>query len=160
MAQALHYLLCQYTQTRIISLALSGIPEASILLRRIPVDRDLLTEQHMLPAITISPTGRELLPAGTKEDTDVDFPVLVTIIAANNQDYTLSEPELKWREQIIDGFLDRQVVDPAFDGLCTLDTCQVEPYDILDATLWHESNLAVGGVLLRFYARKARAGTQ
>lgn len=146
---SVHYAILGAVQTRIQALALSGIASGQVYKRKLPTDRGVT-----LPCVLVTLGGdAETIEPGSYETTEVGYPVLVTTVAAGNQAFTLSDDELQWRQSIIDEFLDKPLA-----GVTEADVydCRVEPRSVIDVGLWHEQNLSVSAVLLRFLASKTR----
>lgn len=136
-------------QARIQGLMLDGLDAANIVVGKAPSDLNLT-----LPAIQITPTGREAIDAaeGTNRRDDVGYPVLVTIFAADNQDQTANLNQyLTWRQQIARAFRNQRL-----PGVSEIVTATVEPDPVVDSAAWFERNLFVSSLLIRFLSREPR----
>lgn len=100
-AQSIHERLIQAVKARLLLLTFSGLSSASIVDRMIAVD--LKEHRPALPAILIGIVGKESFTSGgTNRRDEVDYPVGVMILAADNVNMQTNRPTyLKWREQII-----------------------------------------------------------
>ncbi len=150
-ALSLHKRIVDQTTNRIQLLGLTNIPTANVVSCRLPTDR--VSTLPGLPGVLVSPFGQETLPPGSTETTDVGYPVAVTFVAAANQNFSVQDVELLWREAVIDAFIDQPL-----EGVPEVYDCQVEPLPIIDMGLFREQNLAVGGFVLRFFGTRVRVG--
>lgn len=116
-------------QARIQGMALSGIVNGSIVIQKEPWERAFGSDrigQYALPGIIICPFGKEqMLPTeGTNVRDDVGYPILVSILASNNQDLSTNNQPLylKWREQIARAFRNQRL-----PGILEIYRVAVEP---------------------------------
>jgi len=136
-------------QSRIQTLALSGIANQSVVVRKVPDDKNITK-----PAVVIAPLGRETLdPAdGTNNRDDVGYPILVALLDGDNQNPTSNhDRNLLWREKIRRAFHNQRL--PGVDAIIT---AFVEPLPVTDAAAWFERNTFVTAMLLRFISREPR----
>lgn len=146
-ADAVHYNIMDAAQDVIQALSLTDIG-TNVVLRKLPTDRDLT-----LPAVIVSHgTETETQLPGTNLADDWGYPVLVSIVSNGNQDYTLSEQELEWREKVRNAFNNKRL-----SAVGTTFRCVVEPRAIVDLGLWKEQNLNVSTLLVRVYSREVRS---
>ena len=131
------------------TLALSGVANQSVVVRKVPDDKNITK-----PAVVIAPLGRETLdPAdGTNNRDDVGYPVLVALLDGDNQNPTSNHGRnLLWREKIRRAFHNQRL--PGVDAIITT---FVEPLPVTDAAAWFERNTFVTAMLLRFISREPR----
>ena len=149
------FTLTEFTQTQIQALGLqlpdaSPLPDAQVYLRRLVVDRDIV-----LPCIQVAPGDREEELDGSTEDLEVRFPVAVAFIVAVNQDYTLVDVDLPWREAIMDAFADQTPVKITLPDANVSDL-QIEPLAVTDMDAWRNQNLVMGGMLFNYRVNRIR----
>lgn len=153
--QAVLYRCLTGVQALVQSLALSGVANGSIVVRKLPIDRfSAAGEGLSLPAIVIAPWGTETMRAadGTNERDDVGYPVAVTIFAADQQHLTQDlDTYTKWREQIA-----RTLRQNTLSGVSEIYTCQIEPGPIVDLAAWVQKTLFVSGLVARYTSREVR----
>lgn len=156
--ESLHARCLTAVQARIRSLTLSGLPSDNVVVRKLPVDRNLAASGAIgLPAIVLSPRRAEMPPTtGTNSRDDVHYDVLVAIFDRDNQEPTLQlnlDRHLLWREQIARAFRNQRLT-----GVAEVINAQVEPAEgLLDDAWKHE--LMASALLLRFTSRETRGFT-
>lgn len=132
-------------------LALQGLPDDRVYVRKFPTDRGV-----SLPCVLVCLGGAEDLdPVGDLEGTEVGYPVLVAHVFASDQDLTLDDTELQWRQGILDAFLDLPRLEVTS---AEVTDCRIDTHPAIDLTLFRESNLDAGGFLLKFDTRRQRPG--
>lgn len=153
-SDSIHYLLLQAIQARIIAVNLTDVG-SNVLIRKIPTERGQDVGTLTYPAVIVSPLGTEQLPGGTNARDDIGYPVLVSILATNNQDLTSNNLNkfLLWREQISKAFRgDQQLVT---GGDWNAHRTKVEPGPILSpSAVWN--NLYQCSLTVRCEARQTR----
>lgn len=144
-------------RSRIVTLALSGIADASILVRKVNTFRGIGVQEASpviaFPAIVIAPATSELTPstAGTNERDDIGYPVLVGIVDADEQTLTDNHNRnLLWRQQIRQAFINQRL-----PGVTEVNECKIEPRDITKFSDW-VSGKYVSLFVLRFTSRETR----
>jgi hypothetical protein len=142
-------------QSRIRSLSLSGVADASVICRKLPLERAFRDDETIaLPCILVTPQRETMDPvAGSNVHDDVGYGVLVTLVAADNQEPTLADgldAHLLRRQRIAQAFRNQRL-----PGVDTVIGCRVEPADVVHASAWM-ANLLVCGLLLRFTSREPR----
>lgn len=153
-SDSIHFLLLQAIQARIIAVNLADVG-SNVLIRKIPTERGHDSETYPYPAVIVSPLGTEQLPGGTNVRDDIGYPVLVSILAKNNQD--LSETNLNkfllWRELIAKAFRgDQQLVT---GGDWNAHRTKVEPGPVISpSAVWN--NLFQCSLTIRCEARQTR----
>jgi hypothetical protein len=153
--ESLHTRCLSAAQARIRSLALDGISNENVVIRKVPVDRYLATSGGPgLPAIVLSPRRTAMPPTdGTNSLDDVHYDVLVAIFDRDNQEPTLAlnlDRHLLWREQIARAFRNQRLT-----GVPQVINAHVEPADGLLEDAWkHE--LMTSALLVRFTSRETR----
>jgi len=149
---SVHYDCMTAVKSGIEALALAGLSEASILVRKVPIDWDFRTGPR-LPGVLIAPLGSETVApnAGTNARDDVGYPVAVAILDADNADATANhERYLAWRQSIL-----RKFRHQPLGAVAGVYTCLVEPDAITvpEAFLKHHF---VSAFVLRFISREER----
>jgi hypothetical protein len=143
------------TRARIQGLALPGITGTHVVIQKVASDRDLGAGQAQeFPAILISPVGGEQIPAvdSTNLRDEVVYPVLVTILAADNQNQIANFPlYLQLREAIARAFRNQ-----ALPGVDEVYQCEVISRDIVSAEAFFRHNLFLSALVLQFRAREPR----
>lgn len=159
MADAIHFSALQGVQAVIQGLDLTGLPEASplpderVYLRKLPAEwRGLI-----LPCVVVSLVPLpELNPGTLTQSEDYGYPCLVTVIVPNNQDLTLVEAELKWRERVKQAFQRKRPAALVTElGTAFLFTTW-EPSPVLDLDLFKQANLFVSAAVVRVNTREVR----
>jgi hypothetical protein len=142
-------------QTGIQSLDLRGLLSASVVVQELPWARDFLgaNPKHALPGVIVSPWGSEQMDAsqGTNLKDDVEYPVCISIVAANDQRLTAHLGRyLLWRQCMSRAFRNQPL-----SGVDEVLTCLVEPGQVVlpDAFL---RGLYHSALLLRFVSRESR----
>jgi hypothetical protein len=151
--ESTHYQILEAVQSRIIAVNLDEVG-ANVLIRKIPTERGNDDSTYAYPVIMVSPMGTEQLRGGTNRRDDVGYPVLVSILAKNNQD--LSETNLNkfllWRERLSAAFRGDQQLQ--LTGIQVHKT-NVEPGPVLSPTaVWN--NQFQCSLTIRCEARQAR----
>lgn len=137
---------------------LTGIAAASVVERKVPSARDFGTATGYLayPGILICPApSAETLEIRDNARDRWGFPVLITIIAKDDQALTTNEDTyFFWRQKIIETYITDgySIADPATD----FNLCQVEPGPLIDWNRWQQDGVFVTWFILRFFTHKAR----
>lgn len=135
-------------QTQIVALSLTGIT-SNVYIKWLP--RQLDTTTDVVPAVIISPAP---MPESTKQDltaTDkIGYPVLITILDKQNQDYddNIARDTL-WRETIRKEFQYQPL--PINEVL----TCDLEMKPQINTAAF-EKNMYMSQMVLRFLSREQR----
>ncbi|MBX7073591.1 MAG: hypothetical protein K1X71_10625 [Pirellulales bacterium] len=154
-ADALLYRCLLATQARIVALALPGLGAASVLVQKLASDRDLgAGRATALPAIVVSPAGREQMPraGGTNWRDETIYPVQVTLLVADHQQQTpYLAQTLGWRERIARAFRHQPLVgvDEVFD-------CELLPQEIVASEVFVRHGVWASALVLGFCAREPR----
>lgn len=164
--QAYLYQIFTGVQARIQALSLEDIADTSIVIRKLPLDRNLVTlpqaksifHSVTLPAIMITPSVEQFnLREGTNLREDIRYSVLITIVDVDNQEPTLIAdlPKyLKWREQIR-----RALVNQYLPGITNGAMCdQYVPQELPSLQAWKMNYWAMAQ-LARFKSRETRGLT-
>lgn len=153
-AGSVHYQCLVAAQARIRGLELPGIADDSVLTRKLPLDRQIGPDfKPKLPCVLLTPMGVEQMNprAGTNVRDDVGYPVLCSILSADNQKLELTDDrELKWRERIARAFRNQRL-----PGVSEVYTTVVEPTSIIVPDGWLK-NVWAQGLILRFISREVR----
>lgn len=153
--ESLHARCMSAVQARIRTLLLSGLPSESVVIRKLPLERNLGGAGGVgLPAIVLSPRRTDMPPTtGTNGLDDVHYDVLVAIFDRDNQEPTLRlnlDRHLLWRQYIARSFRNQRL-----SGVPEVINAEVEPAEGLLEEAWkHE--LLVSALLLRFTSRETR----
>lgn len=88
------------------------------------------------------------------EDTVLEVPIGLAVVFASNQDASVNNDELYWLQQILPQFLDfpdslRTGMEEGVEGASVWD-CRVQLAPPVNPGDWHDQNLDVGGMVLRF----------
>jgi hypothetical protein len=149
----IHRECCLGVQDVLRNLNLAGMPDDKIVLRRVPIDRDLTP-----PYIIICPgPGSETLEEGTNAAEDWGYPVTIAIGQAANQDLSVQDEGDggEYRELCIFA-LHHQRPTLLTDRLSVpLKRVTVEPGSVLDTELFKE-NMDVGWFDVRVVVRRVR----
>jgi hypothetical protein len=151
---SVHYRALLAAQARIQSLSLEGISSAHIIVRKLATDKDIgsgLAVEY--PAIVLAQLGIENQPpgGGTNLRDDVEYPVLIAILAADNRDLVANQGRyLKWREQINRAFRNQRLT-----GVPEVYTVRVQPGPIVSpSSFWQ--NIYHSSIVLRCVSRESR----
>lgn len=137
-------------------LNLSGLSADNVLARKVPVDRSLTSTGSTLPAIVVCAYGTETESADAAMGALTDsfgYPISVVIHEASNQVYTADDTALTWREQIVDAFHKRRLLQAAVRGVYKV---TVEFGAIIDLNAWQTLNMALSFLTLRAYMHRER----
>lgn len=156
-ALAVHYQCLVATQARIQGLSLSGIANGSILVQKVPVAPSDLwgasPKTYQFPGILITPLGSERMAAdeGTNVRDDVGYPVVVSILDADNRHATANHARnLLWRQKIARAFRNQRL-----PGVSEIIRAVIEPGPVIDIAKWGE-NYFHSALTIRFTSREVR----
>lgn len=159
---SIHYRCCLAVQTRIRAAALTGVDFDSVVVQKLPLGRAFLPRdggptplppELSLPGIIVSPVGSETRDAmgHTNAQDNNGYPVMVTILAADNQELDLTGRELRWREQITRAFNKQRLPGVREVLMIRIETSPViVPESWINSSLWHSS------LIIRCEARENR----
>jgi hypothetical protein len=139
------------------------LDNGSVYIRKVPSMAGL-SPTIPYPNIQICLQGREELPppasvsAFSFETQTVGYNVLVLFLFQSNALYTLNNDELYWRQQIIDTFLDRADTYRNLLTSAALFDIQIDTMPALDPTEFHEANVDVGAMVLKWTVTRAQPG--
>jgi hypothetical protein len=153
--ESLHTRCLAAVQARICALALLGLPNNNVVVRKLPFDRRLGSADGLgLPAAVVSPRRSTMPPTtGTTGLDDVDYDVIVTILDRDNQEPSLAENldrHLLWRQQIARAFRNQRL-----PGVPEVIHAAVELEDGPAEDAW-KHQLMVSALRLRFTSREPR----
>lgn len=138
---------------RIRQLGLAGIASQSIVQRKVPWSREFVGGELTLPAIVVSPEGAESQPLGTGTNLrdDVGYGVLITLLAADNEQLSgsLKRP-LEWREAIARAFRHQRLPE-----VSEIIRCTVEPRAMIGSEAY-QSGWLQSSLVLRLVSRERR----
>lgn len=139
------------------ALDLAGVPRANIVIcHSAAVEIARLPAQRM-PAVVIAPFGAETITAASNARDDVEYPVLVAIVASlkidaeeptDKQRLNLDQ-RLTWRETVRKAFTNQRL--DASRGF----TMSLQPLAIVDAAAFNR-DLFVSGFILKIRNRESR----
>lgn len=136
-------------QSEIQGLDLTGIDDANVVVMKVPTARKGALPGF--PGVVIAPFGQKRELAGTNEQDDISYPVLVAYIATNGEDPTANlDRALTWHQQIEKHFINQRLT-----GVSSVLTCTYDPRDVFDPAKFFDGYDA-GGVILRFVSRESR----
>jgi hypothetical protein len=150
-AASIQYRCIQAVHDEIQGLDLDGLASTHVHNRKLPS-----AERLDYPAVICSlPPGEgEQMVGGLNASEDVGYPVAVTIIAAENRDWSLDTDGDRcclWREKIILHFHNKRL-----PGVSEVYHCKVEPRQTIDTEAFMDRNLLVSVLVVRCIARQAR----
>ena len=115
----------------IVAIGLTGILDASIRIRKIPVEEPAWS----FPYVMVYPISSETMnpDAGTNQSDDIGYPIGVTMVAADNMDPsdTNLAKYLKWREDIARTFRNQRI-----SGVAESIRSWIEPGLIREPPAW------------------------
>ncbi len=142
------------TQTAIRNIGLTDVADASVVVKKLPLERVKTTDGLEWPVVLITPWKSTLAPAaGDNVNDDVVYGVLVTLLDADNQESTLEANLGKytlWLQQIRKRFNHKLL-----SGVSTVYDCTVEPAQTVLPAAWKQ-NLWASALLLKFTSRENR----
>lgn len=149
---SLYHRLLWAVHDRIATLDLRGLPRDGVLVRKLPIARELTSGRRVWPAIIVSPSGLSARhEGGTNRRDDVVYPVRLTLLAADNEDPTSNlDRYLQWREWLARAFRHQRL--PGADEVLT---CEVEARDAVSATA-HDRGVFHWALDLHFLVREPR----
>lgn len=155
-------------QTSIVNRGLQGISSSSVLVQKVPRARaqDLPDGATSFPCIVIAPWGaEELLDFGTSRD-DVVYPIVVGIVANDQQKDQSKNRGLYfgWRESLRKLFINQPLpnqVTATVNGTSYASgmlayQVKIQPLDIIDRESWQSFGNYVSGMVLKCYSREVR----
>ena len=150
--QSVHYRCATAIQALIQSLGLTSIDSANIIVRKLDSDRGVDDGTYSLPMIVVSTIGLEQNQPATNERDDVGYPVMVTILAADNQDLSTNHDKyLRWREQIARAFRNQNL-----SAVPEIYTARIEPGPIVSPTAFWDRNTFHSALVVRCMSREVR----
>jgi hypothetical protein len=151
---SVHYACCTAAQAKIRSLSLTSIDNSDVIIRKLDSDRGADDGTYDYPMIVISSFGVETLPktGGTNARDEVIYPVVVTILAADNQDLSTNQNKyLLWRQKISRAFRNQNLTDVA-----EIYTVTVQPGPITSPQAFWERNLYHSSLIIKCHSREIR----
>lgn len=152
---AVHYRCLTAIQSRIQSLTLTGLSSSSVIIRKLSVDRDNTGDGGSIsyPMIVISQVGIETVSPrrGSNVRDDVEYPVPINILAADNQDLVTNQARyLLWRQTIRRAFSDQVLA-----GVSEVYRTVAEPGPIISPSRFWQ-NMYHSSLIIRCVSREAR----
>lgn len=156
--ESVHYQCMTAVQARIRALSLTGIVNASVVVKKLPHSKIWQASDGIaLPAVIITPQREQMPPrAGVTAKDDIGYGVLVTIVDSDNQERTLAANHNKylvWRQKIAKAFRNQRL-----SGVSEIIIGVIEPGDPVVPTAWL-AQLFASALLLRFTSREGRGLT-
>jgi len=153
-SDAVQYRCLSAVHSTIQGLGLDGIANASIVLRKLPSDREQDSDGRIpSPAVVVSLAPfPETNLGGTNARDDWGFPVYVAICKASNQSLTVDEAVLDWRQTIRKAFHWKRL-----SGVSEVMYCLWEPQAVINLEHFFERNLDVSSAIIRCVTREARS---
>lgn len=150
---AIHFACLTAVQARLRLCDLDGIDNEDIVIRKLPSDRGTSFEVNGESTIIISPPGVEGQSdsAGTNLRDDIEYPVIVTILRADNQDLESDlNLGLLWREKINQAFRQQRL-----PGVPSVYKVRIQPGPVTDqAAFWN--NRYHSSFIIRPVSREGR----
>jgi hypothetical protein len=140
---SVHDRILRAAQAKLQSLELPGINNNSIRVRKLPIERDFVSQDKLyeLPALLLSPMGQESMGVATNVRDDVAYPVVISLFT--NQEFQKVqdlegqiEPFLKTREKIARVFRNQRLmgVDEVWNA--TVEPAAIVSPDVFQRGLW------------------------
>ena len=151
MADSTYKTILDAVQSEIRGLTLTGIASTSVVVHKMPADREKTLPA--LPGIVIAPVSRKAIPstAGTTLKDEITYPVLVAALQVGNQDQAANMDRfMNWMELITSHFIHQRLT-----GASTVCTTTIDPQDAFDSVAW-DKNIDASGMLLKFLSRETR----
>ena len=150
--ESVHYRCATAIQARIQSLGLSGIDPANVIVRKLSSDRGADDGTYSYPMVVVSTLGIDRSEYGTNKRDTVGYPVMVAILAADNQDLeTNHDKYLLWRQKIRRAFINQ-----ALSAVPEIWIVEIEPGPIVNPVAFWDGNLYHSSLILRCYSREER----
>ena len=132
-------------QNTIKGLSLSGIGN-NVVIRTVATERGLT-----YPVAVLAPQRMTINPrAGVLGSDDIQYGVLVALLAADNQSTDNTELYTGWIEAIARAFVNKRL-----SGVASVHMCEVLPGEAVDRQGW-DNNRLVSVQIIRFTSREAR----
>lgn len=150
---ATHFQCLTTIQARIRSLALQDIKPENVVVRKIPTDRGWCDGTQEYPGIIISGVGVESqsVTRGTNLRDDIEYPVFVSILAADNQDLESNYGKyLKWRQ-----IINKSHRNQRLPGVDCVTQMKVQPGPITSPTKFWENEYH-SSLVIRCLSREGR----
>lgn len=138
-------------QSEIQGLSLADIASGDVHVQKVPSTRNFQSSDF--PAILIAPAGAPKLnkTGGTNLRDEIEYPVGVYIVDADNQDQTINRDKyLTWYQQIVTKFR-----TPRLSGVNSIVNSYVAPGLVVDPA-WFEAGEFHAGVSLWFVSWETR----
>lgn len=151
---SVHFACAEAVQAKIRSLSLTSIDNSDIIIRKLDSDRGADDGTYDYPMIVISTFGIETMPntGGTNQRDDVVYPVVVTILAADNQDLSTNQNKyLLWRQKI-----NRSLRNQNLSDVSEIYTVTVQPGPITSPNAFWERNLYHSSLIVKCHSREIR----
>lgn len=129
-----------------------GLASPAVYKKEVVTDRTAEGVDLTNGAIFVSKApSAETMPQGVLGSNDIGYPVAVTIVVEQNQDFSYNDTPMVWREAIRNAFHDKRLT-----GVASSMICKVEPLPMIDLNLLLNENLNVNGMIIRCLSRETR----
>lgn len=153
-ANAVHYECLTSVQTIVRALGLTDVASASVVVKKLPLERVKRNDSLAYPIIVITPEVGPLNPAaGDNVNDDIIYGVGVNVVDNDNQERTLAanmNKYLLWLQQIRKVFHNKRL-----SNVSTVFACHVSPFPPVSPHHW-VNNFWASGHLLKFTSRENR----
>jgi len=152
--QAVQYQICGQVQTVIRALGLSGLLSASVVIKKLPLERVKRNDALSYPICIITPE-QVTIPAarGDNVNDQIIYGIGVNLADADNQESTLAlnlNKYLLWLQKIRLAFNQKRLAN-----VTSVWNCEVSPMPPVSAQHWL-NQLWASGHLLKFFSRENR----
>ena len=151
--QAVHYRCLLAVQQRIIGLELCGMPAGNVVIARAPLTNGVPVWQAIteLPCVVIMPFGNEGQPGTLNSKDDIQYPVLVALVALPEGPTQKLPRDLLWRERVFRAFRHQRLLGVPEIQLGT----DIETRPVTDPLWWGKNNW-YSAMLLKPCSREKR----
>ncbi len=153
-SDAVHYQCLSQVQTVIRNLGLADVASASVVVKKLPLERVKRNDSLAYPIIVITPEAGPLNPmAGDNVNDDIIHAVGINVVDDDNQERTLAanmNKYLLWLQQIRKAFHNKRLAN-----VSSVYTCHVSPFPPVSPQHW-VNNFWASGHLLKFTSRENR----
>lgn len=154
--ESVHYACLLAAQSRVKLLNLADVDADNVVVKKLPIDRIIKRKDNPLPlpCVLLTPMRQTMDPKeGVTSKDDVVYPVLCSVIAADNQEPTLEanlSRQMLWIQQIARAFRNQRL-----PGVASVVITSVNPMDVVAPPLWNQ-NVMASGLILNFRSREPR----
>lgn len=132
-AQSRQVQLLEHVAARIKAVALAGVADTSILVRKTPWNRNMTAPGLFVTPVTEQRSSTSLAGIlATNADVVIGYGAQVSLIRASNENLEVDDQWSLWRERAI-GLFEPHYGAPAAAGLAWVETIEIEPGPALDS---------------------------